>query len=322
MLINISQVESFYMRKNYKNVCSNMVPSKFIVKAVSNEAQYRISSIEQVLLSEIESTERGVTATPDKKVIIDKYIKELSESYSTCALEDNNLFGYYNVSYVGTGKSQYGNPAGGSFRGIIGRILYKNEGLFQHLIKENDGNITVVNYVYGKLFRIIPLGVILKGIVKKLSESMRLDLVQQYGTVLSPGGTVMAMFDSPKLVIGDMSSKIRGFSINLGPKSSVVLDTPYVSNNVRLGVGSRGSVFVFQKTNVPMADKWRDAYKYSSISGKKVGTISSLIGVILLSLNHALIQQNWFIKKIPKSISLFFICFGSFLFLTRGGIED
>ena len=48
-------------------------------------------------------------------------------------------------------------------------------------------------------------------------------------------------FDPPKLRIGKV------IDLCIGPKSSVVLKTVYLTPTVRLGQGSRGSLFVFKK---------------------------------------------------------------------------
>lgn len=40
-------------------------------------------------------------------------------------LSDPKIFGNYNVAYVSTGSSQKGNPAGGRFRGRLGRALFR-----------------------------------------------------------------------------------------------------------------------------------------------------------------------------------------------------
>lgn len=41
-------------------------------------------------------------------------------------LEDPKVFGNYNVAYVSSGSSQRGNPAGGRWRGRVGRCLFRS----------------------------------------------------------------------------------------------------------------------------------------------------------------------------------------------------
>lgn len=40
-------------------------------------------------------------------------------------LNDSRVFGNYNVAYVSSGPSQRGNPAGGRWRGRLGRSLFR-----------------------------------------------------------------------------------------------------------------------------------------------------------------------------------------------------
>ena len=87
--------------------------------------------------------------------------------------------------------------------------------------------LIAVNYVTGMLFKFIPVSVILKGALTRLSESERTEVKKTYSTVLS-SGTVRADFESPLITIGK-------YSVRVGPKSNVVLDTPYLDKKIRTG---------------------------------------------------------------------------------------
>ncbi len=54
------------------------------------------------------------------------------------------------------------------------------------------------------------------------------------------GDTARVQFEPPELSLGS------AVSLRIGPPSSVQLTTTYLDERVRLGVGSRGSLFVFR----------------------------------------------------------------------------
>ena len=69
------------------------------------------------------------------------------------------------------------------------------------------------------------------------------------------GMTVRAHFESPRITLGGLPA----FSV--GPKSSVVLSTTYLDEDVRLGKGSRGSLFVFARKSAAQAERDRARWK-------------------------------------------------------------
>ena len=50
-------------------------------------------------------------------------------------LEDPLVFGNYNVAYVSTGPTQSSNPAGGRFRGGLGKLLFRTTLLAQSVLQ-------------------------------------------------------------------------------------------------------------------------------------------------------------------------------------------
>lgn len=50
-------------------------------------------------------------------------------------LQDPLIFGNYNVAYVSMGDRQYGQPAGGRFRGGLGKLLFRTTLLAQSVLK-------------------------------------------------------------------------------------------------------------------------------------------------------------------------------------------
>ena len=300
-----------------------------------------------VKLNEIKGhpIEGGVTNTEDNELT---------------ALDDENLFGNYDVAFVSTisAKKQEGNPAGGNFRGSFGRFIYQNEGIYQHILKENDINygseiienkestvsvdinntmknisqehslevdvikpedsppvksrILAINYITGKLFKIFPVSVILKGVVSKISKSECSELTAKYGTLLS-SGTVRADFESPLISLGK-------YSVRIGPNSNVVLDTPYLDKNIRLGLGARGSAFIFKKTNDKKAENWKIDIQRKPLNAKTLGFSLIFLGVTVFNLFSSIdVRAFQFLKN---GFATFFVLFGSIFAFTKGGIRS
>ena len=196
---------------------------------VANDLKYKpvyVDGWESALLKAVRNTDAGVSASDVLKEECNQLIKRLSvatESRMPIPLKDPKLFGKYEVSFVGTGSSQRGNPAGGKYRSKLGRLFYRNDGLYQHILSEEDKEATVVlNYIRGTLLSFIPFAVILKGIATSLKDEERQNVTNKFGQVLSPS-TVQADFSPPLIVIGNLASRWKGFSFNAGPKSNVIL---------------------------------------------------------------------------------------------------
>ena len=81
-------------------------------------------------------------------------------------LEDPRLWGDYEVAYTSTRRSQErGQPAGGRFRGAIGRRLFATAGLFQSVIRPD----IATNKIAFKLFGLFPGAVGLRGKARDLA---------------------------------------------------------------------------------------------------------------------------------------------------------
>lgn len=276
------------------------------------------------VLEIVSSTDKGANADPKARDVIENWISTKSASYQggsgRNALTDSNIFGNYDVAFVGSGPNQRGNPAGGRYRGRLGRFLYKNEGLYQHILmpEKLDGKIAVINYVRGKLLNTIPFGVILRGFATETTAEERCVLTQRYGTPLSPA-TVRADFEPPVLCFGNLNS-YRG-SLRVGPKSSVVLDTPYVCDKIRLGVGSRGSTFIFTRTTDPAASAWKEWLALKPLSAKKAGAALVSFGLLtLFGLSNARIVDA--VATLGKLFGGVVALFGCLLLVSKGGIVD
>jgi hypothetical protein len=272
------------------------------------------------ILDLVAETDRGASADADTKEMVDSWIFKKSDEYTTrlgpgkTALDDPLIFGNYNVSYVGVGKDQRGNPAGGRYRGFLGRLLYRNEGLYQHILKEEATNgssvarTLAINNVRGRLLSLIPLSVVLKGVVQQISDARRTELMNKFGTKLT-ASAVKAVFEAPYITIG-------GVTLQVGPPSSVVLDTPYVDDRVRLGVGSRGSTFVFARTDDAASYKWKQELSKPPLKGRRVGLLFALATVALNTVLKGSFKILGRIVSVPLGI------FSLLLLLSKGGIID
>ena len=89
------------------------------------------------ILNLIANTDRGADASRTLQDAVNLWIFNKADHYAnystTIALNDPNLFGNYDVAFVGTSRApaQEGNPAGGRFRGKLGRMLYQTTGVYQ-----------------------------------------------------------------------------------------------------------------------------------------------------------------------------------------------
>lgn len=165
------------------------------------------------------------------------------------------ILGNYNVTHVIPSKPSE-KPVGGKWsRGPV-QALLKTRRTLQHLLppKSKDSVAEAVNVIsLSALKDLFRIHVILRGDAYALTDTQRSDIAQQRQT---PGGlsarTVRADFDPPRIVVG------RVLNLSIGPTSSVVLDTPYCDDRVRLGKGSRGSWFVFKRCFDDEADEWKE----------------------------------------------------------------
>lgn len=194
------------------------------------------------LLRLVADSDVGARLDAETRRTVDGMIGELetvgSDASVTPPNEDAREFGYYDVSYVSVGDKQTGNPAGGRFRSPLGKFLFKTIGLEQNLFPPNK----IENRVAFTLLGCLPGEVTLEGTFAPAGET-------------DDGRTVKASFDPPGISVAG------GPKLRIGPKSSVVLSTTYLDDHVRLGKGSRGSLFVFTKKSAEQAERdhrrWR-----------------------------------------------------------------
>ncbi|WIA10095.1 hypothetical protein OEZ85_010302 [Tetradesmus obliquus] len=193
------------------------------------------ADIVSTILDKVQGTDGGISLQPEQKREVDALISQLEaagRSQQPRPMQNPLLFGNYNVAYTSSGDDQRGQPAGGRFRGRLGRLLFQTTGVFQSVLQPD----IATNKVTFKLFGVLPGAVGLRGTVVPVQAG------QPHGRgTAGEGDTVRVLFEPPVLSLGS------GLHFRIGPPSSVQLSTPYLDERVRLGRGSRGSLFVFTR---------------------------------------------------------------------------
>lgn len=228
------------------------------------------------LLRNIELTDRGLNVTTEKRQHIDSVIEELNEvGKSQSPMTDPRLFSNYTVAYTST--SDKSPPAGGLFRTVIGRTLFRTRGLFQHVIAPD----VVVNLVCFRVLGILKGCVSLRGKIEPLKDD-----------ILGPNA-IRVEFERPRLQFGNAV-------FQFGPRSQVRLATTYLDDRVRLAIGGRGSLFVFTKggqSQTEMASEWKNVFDSKPLP-------KFLLPLLALGFLGFFCAGNWPIRIVAFTLTL------------------
>lgn len=227
------------------------------------------------------------------------------------------LLGNYRVSFT-LPSAPNERPVGGKWS--KGPFLTM-ESQWQHLLPKKipDSvaqavNMIIVNVLFWKIY------VILRGDAYRLGSLERDRVAAERGTPegLSPR-TVRANFDPPRIVICTRTKKALCCCLSLGPSSSVVLDTTFCDNRVRIGKGSKGSRFVFVRSADPVADEWKNLVELKPVGKRQL--MSFFGGVGLASLAGV-----WYCSGIFRFLSIFTailsLPLALLILISTGGIEQ
>uniref|UniRef100_A0A803LYS6 Plastid lipid-associated protein/fibrillin conserved domain-containing protein n=1 Tax=Chenopodium quinoa TaxID=63459 RepID=A0A803LYS6_CHEQI len=177
---------------------------------VSNSPGDFVSSI----LSKVTETDRGVLLTKEEQKEVGEIAEELQKYCVDAPVKCPLIFGEWDVVYCSNPTSP-----GGGYRSAIGRLVFKTNEMIQ-VVEAPD---IVRNKVSFSAFGFLDGEVSLKGKLIALDESW-----------------IQVIFEAPELKVG-------GLEFQYGGQSEVKLQITYVDKKVRLGKGSRGSLFVFQR---------------------------------------------------------------------------
>lgn len=189
----------------------------FKLNASSTAAQETENSAEELvdsLLSMVEGTDRGAILSKEEHARVAGTVSKLEQFCIPEPLKSPLIFGDWDVEYCSNPTS-----TGGYYRSAIGRLLLKTKEMAQ-TIQAPD---FVGNKVAFSALNAIDGEVSLKGKFIPMDNKW-----------------IQITFDSPYLKLGP-------FEFRYGGQSSVKIAVIYVDSKIRLGRGSRGSIFIFKR---------------------------------------------------------------------------
>lgn len=166
------------------------------------------------ILSKVVGTDRGVLLTKDGHEKVAKTADQLRQYCLDEPVKCPLIFGEWDVVYCSNPTSP-----GGGYRSALGRIFFKTKEMIQ-VVEAPD---IIRNKVAFSVLGFFDGDVSLKGKLIALDEKW-----------------IQVVFEPPEFKIG-------GLDLQYGGESEVKLEITYIDEKIRLGKGSRGSLFVFQR---------------------------------------------------------------------------
>ncbi|KAJ0984168.1 hypothetical protein J5N97_002524 [Dioscorea zingiberensis] len=164
------------------------------------------------ILSKVKGTDRGILLSKDGHNEVAAVAQQLHNYCVDEPVKCPLIFGEWDVEYCSRPTSP-----GGGYRSAIGRLVFKTNEMIQ-IVEAPD---IVRNKVSFSVFGFLDGEVSLKGKLKVLDDKW-----------------IQVVFEPPELKIGSL-----GFQY--GWDSEVKLEITYIDEKLRLGKGSKGSLFVF-----------------------------------------------------------------------------
>ncbi|KAI3692259.1 hypothetical protein L6452_32073 [Arctium lappa] len=200
-------------RSNW-NVISASVSSPVQEVSSSSSSQRPPDELAASILSKVMQTDRGVTLTREQHMQVAELVGELNKYCVDSPVKCPLIFGDWDVVYCSNPTSP-----GGGFRSGLGRLVFKTNEMVQVVeapdIVRNKVSFSALGFLDGE--------VSLKGKLIVLDEKW-----------------IKVVFEQPELKIGSLE-------FGFGGQSEVQLEITYIDDKLRLGKGSRGSLFVFQR---------------------------------------------------------------------------
>ncbi|XP_062022014.1 probable plastid-lipid-associated protein 8, chloroplastic [Rosa rugosa] len=166
------------------------------------------------ILSKVIDSDRGVLLEKEQHKEVAQVAEALQNYCVSEPVKCPLIFGDWDVLYCSVPTSP-----GGGYRSTLGRLVFKTKEMIQ-VIEAPD---IVKNKVSFSAFGFLDGEVSLTGKLKALDDKW-----------------VQVIFEPPELKVGALGFRYGG-------ESEVKLQITYIDENVRLGKGSRGSLFVFRR---------------------------------------------------------------------------
>ncbi|KAL9227198.1 hypothetical protein vseg_002920 [Gypsophila vaccaria] len=164
------------------------------------------------ILSKVIQTDRGVLLTKDEHKLVGEIATQLQNYCVDAPVKCPLIFGEWDVVYCSNPTSP-----GGGYRSAVGRLIFNTKEMIQAV----EAPDIIRNKVVFSAFGFLDGEVSLKGKLIALDERW-----------------IQVIFEAPQLKVG-------GLEFQYGGQSEVKLQITYIDEKIRLGVGSRGSLFVF-----------------------------------------------------------------------------
>ncbi|KAJ6818221.1 putative plastid-lipid-associated protein 8, chloroplastic [Iris pallida] len=164
------------------------------------------------ILSKVTGTDRGVVLPKEGHKEVADVARQLGNYCVDQPVKCPLIFGEWDVLYCSNPTSP-----GGGYRSALGRLIFKTNEMVQVVeapdVVRNKVSFSALGFIDGE--------VSLKGKLNVLDDKW-----------------IRVIFEPPELKIGSLGFKYGG-------ESEVELEITYVDEKIRLGKGSRGSLFVF-----------------------------------------------------------------------------
>ncbi|KAH6760785.1 Plastid-lipid associated protein PAP / fibrillin family protein [Perilla frutescens var. frutescens] len=168
----------------------------------------------ETILSKVVQTDRGVLLARDEHQKVARVANQLQNFCVDEPVKCPLIFGEWDVVYCSNPTSP-----GGGYRSALGRLVFKTKEMIQ-VVEAPD---VVRNRVSFSLLGFLDGEVSLQGKLTALDDKW-----------------IQVVFEAPELKVG-------GAKFRYGGESEVKLQITYIDHKIRLGKGSRGSLFVFQR---------------------------------------------------------------------------
>ncbi|XP_020227867.1 probable plastid-lipid-associated protein 8, chloroplastic, partial [Cajanus cajan] len=166
------------------------------------------------ILSKVVQTDGGVLLKKEEHKEVAEVAQELQKYCVSEPVKCPLIFGEWDVVYCSRPTSP-----GGGYRSAFGRLFFNTKQMVQAV----EAPDIVRNKVVLSVLGFLDVEVSLKGKLKALDSEW-----------------IQVIFEAPELKVGS-------WQVQYGGQSEVKLKITYVDDKIRLGLGSRGSLFVFKR---------------------------------------------------------------------------